>query len=124
MDVEARIIGLAALLDKERTFGSKVEGPLTEALHKVGEKVAADVRQRYEPYSAVGAEGVQEKVLASGLWVVQTRTKSRNPKKRRPNFGPLMWDKAFGPAASDNADHVLEAAEAAVQEAAALYWNT
>lgn len=122
MDVEARIVGLTALLEKERTVGAKTEGLLTERLEAVGDVVRDDTRHRYIDYSERGAAGVQTKVFTSGLWVVQTIRKSRNILMRRPNFGPLMMRKAFLPAVREHEDTVLAAAEAAVQEAKA-YWE-
>ena len=123
MNIEARIVGLTALLEKERTVGAKTQGLLTSRLEAVGDVVRDDTRHRYVDYSARGAEGVQTKVLTSGLWVVQTIRKSRNILMRRPNFGPLMMRKAFLPAAREHEDTVLTAASAAVKEATA-YWNS
>lgn len=124
MDVTVHVAGLPALLAKERTFGAHTDGILTDHLLEVGRKVAIDVSERYIDYSPDGAAHVQEKVFAStGLWVVQTLRKSANVMRRRPNFGPLMMRKAFLPAAADNEAGVLLAADLAVQEATALYWD-
>lgn len=123
IDVGVRIDGLAELLFKEKTVGAKTEGFLTERLLEVGADVARDVATRYEPYSLKGAAGVQERVFTSGLWVVQTIRKSRNVLRQRPGFGPLMMEKAFGPAAADNESNVLLAGEQAVEEARLLYWE-
>jgi hypothetical protein len=120
---ELHIVGLAGLLEKERTAGAKTEGLLTERLLEVGDQVADDVRHRYIDYSAAGANGVEAKVFTSGLWVVQTIRKSRSPLRRRPNFGPLMMRKAFLPAAHDNEAAATAAATAAVAEVTA-YWNS
>lgn len=124
MNVEARIVGLAELLEKERTFGARTQGILTERLLALGGTVASDVSGRYIDYSPAGAHGVKAKVFTSGLWVVQTIRKSRNPLRQRPNFGPLMMRKAFLPAVRDNEGNVLEAATAAVEEARTRYWET
>lgn len=121
---DLRIVGLTELLEKERTVGAKTEGLLTEKLRQVGETVAVGTRTLYGPYSSRGAAGVTTKVLVSGVWVVQTIRKSRNTLRRRPNFGPLMMRKAFLPAAYDNQQAVLAAAQQAVDEVAATYWNT
>lgn len=123
IDVGVRIDGLADLLRREKTIGAKTEGLLTERLLEVGADVAADVAERYQPYSEKGAAGVQEKVFTSGLWVVQTIRKSRNILRQRPGFGPLMMERAFGPAAADNESKVLLAGEQAVEEARLLYWE-
>lgn len=124
MDVTLRVAGLPALLAKERTFGAHTEGILTDHLLDLGRDVAIDVSDRYMDYSPEGAQYVQEKVFAgTGLWVVQTLRRARNPLRRRPNFGPLMMRKAFLPAAADNEDQILLAGELAVQEATALYWD-
>ena len=124
MDVGVRVVGLLALLAKEQTFGARTDGILTDHLLEIGRKVAIDVSDRYIDYSPDGAAHVQEKVFAgTGLWVVQTLRKSRNVMRRRPTFGPLMMRKAFLPAAADNQAGVLLAADLAVQEATALYWD-
>jgi hypothetical protein len=118
-----RMAGLTQLLELERTFGAKTQGILTEHLHHLGEQVMEDVRDRYAPYSIEGAYGVVEKVFVSGLWVVQTLPKSRDKNRQRPNFGPLMWRKAFVPAVRDNEARIGIVAEQAVQEARELYWD-
>jgi hypothetical protein len=123
MDVTVRLDGLQAMLAKEKTVGAKTAGLLTEQLLKVGDLVAADVRERYQPYSAPGAAGVQEKVFTSGLWVVQTIRRTRSIPRRRDSFGSLMMRKAFGPAAIDNESRVLAAGEIAVNEARERYWD-
>lgn len=123
MDVAARIDGLTELLEKERTVGARTEGALTEHLYTVGEQVAADTRGRYLDYSVDGAHTIQAKVFVSGLWVVQTRRKSRNILRRRPDFGPLMMRKAFLPAARNNEDRILLAASLAVEEVKTAYWD-
>lgn len=123
MDVRTNIVGLTGLLEKERTFGAKVEGPLSAQLLRVGEVVAHDTRARYVEYSARGAGGVRTKVFTSGLWVVQTLLKSRDIVKRRPNFGDLMMRHAFLPAAHDNEAYVASAAEVAIEETKARYWD-
>ena len=122
MNIEARIVGLTQLLEKERTVGAKTQGLLTSRLEAVGDVVKDDTSRRYIEYSTRGAEGVQRKVLTSGLWVVQTIRKSRDITKRRPNFGPLMMRKAFLPAARDHEETVAAAADLAVREARA-YWE-
>lgn len=124
MEVTTRLQGLTELLRAEKTFGARTQGFLTEELHKVGELVAADARSRYAPYSTVGGHGVQTKVFTSGLWVVQTIKKSRDPRRQRPNFGPLMMRKAFLPAARDNESAAVTAATVAVDRARARYWET
>ena len=121
--VIAELRGIDRLLEAERTIGAKTEGIFTEHLKKIGDRVTEDVRDRYGPYSVEGAYSVKPKVFTSGLWVVQTRKKSRNESRRRPNFGDLMMKKAFLPAARDNEPYALLAAELAVKEAADLYWN-
>ena len=123
MDVTVRIDGLTDVLAKERTMGAKNEGILTDHLVALGATVALDVESRYLPYSTRGGQGVQEKVFTSGLWVVQTIRKATNPLRRRPNFGALMEEKAFEPAARDNEERVELAAELALQEAIDLYWD-
>ena len=124
MVVEAHLEGLTQLLELERTFGAKTEGFLTTELHKVGQLIATDARGRYMPYSVEGAQGVQEKVFTSGLWVLQTKKKSRDPRKQRPNFGPLMMRNAFLPAARANESGAVTAAERAVEAARLRYWET
>lgn len=124
MFVESHLEGVTELLEAERTFGARTEGFLTTELHKVGQVIASDARARYAPYSVEGGQGVQEKVFTSGLWVVQTRKKSRDPRKQRPNFGPLMMRKAFLPAARDNESRAVAAAAAAVEAARLRYWET
>lgn len=123
MEETFRIEGLTDLLRAEATVGAKTEGLLTDALRGVGEMVARDTRQRYQPFSPTGAAGVETKVFVSGVYVVQTLHKSRNLMRRRPNFGPLMMRKAFLPALRDNETRVVEAAEAAVETARLRYWE-
>lgn len=123
IDVSYRIAGLSLLLSTERTIGAKTEGILTDHLIGVGRYVAQDVRDRYQGYSAKGADGVQEKVFVSGLYVVQTLRKSSNMLRRRSNFGPMIYKKAFLPAARENQDRVALASQLAVEEAKSLYWD-
>lgn len=124
LDVSLRLNGLQELLEKERTFGAKTEGFLTDRLLELGKDVQRSAQAYYEPYTQRGADAIQEKVFAtSGLWVVQTLRKSRDLSKRRPNFGPLMMRKSFLPAARDNEAKLLPAAQAAVEEARAFYWD-
>lgn len=123
MDATFRIKGLLELLEAERTVGAKVEGELATALQGVGEIVARETRQKYQPYSTVGADGVQTKVFVSGVYVVQTLRKSRNVLRRRSNFGPLMMRKAFLPALRNNENRVAEATAAAVEQAKIRYWE-
>lgn len=118
-----RIIGLEALLEVERTFGSKTEGILTQRLMELGEDVAEDIRTVYREYSPEGAEGVMPKVFVSGLWVVQTLAKSRRKSRQRPNFGPMMYREAFMPAVDKNENKIIMYADQAVVEARALYWD-
>lgn len=119
-----KITGLESLLAKEHTFGSQVQGTLTDHLLNVGQTVADDTEARYLDYSVEGAYGVRARVFTSGLWVVQTLRRARSPLRQRPNFGPLMMRKAFLPAARANEPRILLAAELAVEEAKARYWNT
>lgn len=121
--VTYRIAGLDQLLQAEQTFGAKTEGILTDHLMRLGEDVALDVRNAYLPYSVEGAYGVKPKVFVSGLWVVQTLNKSKVKKRQRPNFGPMMWNEAFEPAARDNEHKIGLAADLAVAEATSLYWE-
>lgn len=123
MIVQANIQGLTKLLEAERTVGAKTEGFLTTELLGVGRDVARETSRRYQPYSAAGAAGIQTKVFTSGLWVLQTIKKSRNPARRRPNFGPLMYRKAFYPAVKQNESKTLIAAERAVERARLHYWE-
>ena len=118
-----RIVGLEQLLEVERTFGAKTEGILTKHLMNLGEHVAEDIRDVYDNYSVEGAYGVMPKVFVSGLYVVQTMSKSRNKARQRPNFGPKMFREAFIPAVEKNEDRIVIAADLAVQEARALYWD-
>lgn len=115
--VTVRFKDLAELLRAEQTVGAKTEGFLTRELFLVGELVAADVRRGYDPYSSQGMMGIQTKVFTSGVWVVQTLRKSRNMMRRRPNFGPFIFKKAFYPAMKNNENNVLEAANRAMVEA-------
>lgn len=123
IDVTYRIGGLLQLLEAERVVGAKTEGILTEHLRTLGKDVAESARSRYLSYSVDGAYGVQPKVFTSGLWVVQTKKKSRDVQKQRPTFGPLMMRKAFLPAARENEPRAAIAGRLAVEEAADLYWN-
>lgn len=123
MEVGYRIEGLTELLEAERTVGAKTEGILTEHLLQVGGVIAEDARTRYQPFSSRGGAGVQAKVFTSGLWVLQTLRKSRDPRRQRPNFGPLMMRRAFLPALRDNSTRAVAAARAAVEEAARVYWK-
>lgn len=124
METTFRIQGLTELLRKEQTVGAKVEGELATALQGAGGIVARDAAHRYQPFSVRGGAGIQTKVFVSGVYVVQTIRKARDVTKRRPNFGPLMMRKAFLPALRDNETKVIAAAEAAVEQARARYWET
>lgn len=124
MSVTIKIDGLTHLLAAERTIGAKTEGILTTHLKTAGDAIARDVQTRYQPYSVRGGLGVQAKVFTSGLWVVQTIRRSRNPLRERPNFGGLMMLRSFLPAARDNEGRILLAAELSVQEVERTYWNT
>jgi len=123
VDITYRIAGLDQLLAAENTVGAKTEGILTDHLLRLGEDVAKDVRHEYLDYSVEGAYGVVAKVFTSGLWVVQTLEKSRDPSKQRPNFGPLMMREAFVPAVEENEPRIVVAADMAIAEATALYWD-
>lgn len=123
VDVTYRIAGLTQLLEAENTVGAKTQGVLTDHLLRLGEDVAVDVRHEYLSYSVEGAYGVVAKVFTSGLWVVQTLEKSRDVSKQRPNFGPLMMREAFIPAVDENEPRITLAADLAVAEATALYWE-
>jgi hypothetical protein len=123
VDITYRIAGLDQLLAAENTVGAKTEGILTDHLLRLGEDVAQDVRHEYLDYSVEGAYGVVAKVFTSGLWVVQTLEKSRDPSKQRPNFGPLMMREAFVPAVEENEPRIVVAADMAIAEATALYWD-
>lgn len=118
-----RILGLEQLLEVERTFGAKTEGVLTNHLLRLGEDVAMDIRDVYMNYSVEGAYAIMPKVFTSGLWVVQTMTKSRRKQRQRPNFGPMMFREAFIPGVEKNEDKIVLVADLAVQEARAMYWD-
>ena len=123
LDTTYRIGGLTQLLAAEKTVGAKTQGVLTDHLLKIGDMVKLEVRELYGPYSIKGGQGVQEKVFTSGLWVVQTIVKSRDPAMRRPNFGPLMFRKAFAPAVQHKEEAIVLAADLAVAEVTGVYWN-
>lgn len=118
-----RILGLEQLLAVEKTFGAKTEGVLTTHLMRLGEHVAEDIRDVYVSYSVEGAYSIMPKVFTSGLWVVQTMPKSRRKNRQRENFGPKMFREAFLPAVDKNEDRIYLAADLAVQEARAMYWD-
>jgi len=118
-----RVVGLDQLLSAEQTVGAKTQGILTDHLLRLGEDVARDIRGEYLNYSVEGAYGIVAKVFTSGLWVVQTLPKSRYVQKQRPNFGPLMMREAFIPAVDENESRIVVAADLAVAEATALYWD-
>jgi hypothetical protein len=120
VDTTYRIGGLVELLAAERTMGSKTEGRLTDHLIRLGADISEDVRGLYGPISIEGAYGIEEKVFTSGLWVVQTIRKSSVIRRQRPNFGPMMFRKAFVPAAQKNEEKIVLVAELAVAEAAKL----
>lgn len=80
---------------------------LREGLLAISERVAADVRVAYAPFSAKGAHGVKAKVLRSGNAIVaQSLAKSRTMSRRRRNFGGLMMKDAFLPALERNVPYV------------------
>lgn len=86
--------------------------------------VAKDVRRPYSEFSVKGAEGVKAKVTRPGNAVVaQTLRKTRRVDKRRPNFGPMIYKKAFLPAINDNQEKIELAVDGLLERIATRHWE-
>ena len=107
-----RVEGLRNLARIVRESDEYVDDWLRDGLLKIGEHVAVDVRERYSPYSARGAEAIKAKVARTGTVIVaQTLRRGRDMRRRRANFGGLMMSRAFLPALDRHKAEVEASAE-------------
>lgn len=121
-------MGLEQMARAAAAMGTEGWAILKVRLDAAGERVAEGVRERYLSVNrrpdARGAGGIDNESSTRGAFVVQTIRKSPFPELRRPNYGPRMMRKAFLPSAWANRNYTLLQAEAALEEAKRIYWNS
>lgn len=117
-----RVEGLPKLSRLIREADDDLDLFMREGLYEIGEMVARDVRDKYRPYSGVGADAVETKIRKAGYVIVaQTLRRGRDMNRRRSNFGGLMMRKAFLPSLGANEEKAAEAANLLLDRVAAKF---
>ena len=116
-------IFVTGLEDVNRAFNridSGLKRNLNKALKKAGEPVRADAQQlaphvirnlrRGPGPSGADWSGVRTGVTQRTVYIAPTeRGRTRNPKRKRPNFKTLMLERAYEPALDHNTEKVADA---------------